>query len=92
MFADADGATGCRVTLREDGPDASLFAVATKADAPLDEGEITLGTYELDADGSNERTIAVGQYGDRVVKVRAWFDDNVPSDMRAAYWRRGEAA
>ena len=76
VFADADGATGCRVTLRDDGPKASLFDVAATTDHPLDEGEITLGAYELDEDGSSERTIAVGQYGDRVVKVRAGFDDD----------------
>src|SRR5690349_14174670 len=76
VFAAADGATGCRATLREDGVEASLFAVATKTDGELDEGEITLGTYELDDDGLDQRMIAVGQLGERVVKVRAGFDDD----------------
>jgi hypothetical protein len=75
VFAGGDGATGCRAALGEDGPQASLFAVDA-ADVPLAEGAITLGAYELDEDGPGERTLAVGQYGDRVVKVRAGFDDD----------------
>jgi hypothetical protein len=75
VFAGADSATGCRATLGDDGPQAMLFALDV-SDAPLTEGAITLGAYQLDPDGSSERTLAVGQYGDRVVKVRAGFDDD----------------
>ena len=76
VFAGPGGATGCRARLGDDAPVASLFAVDAGPDGPLDEGQITLASYELDDDGGSQRTIAVGRYGDRVVKVRAGFDDD----------------
>jgi hypothetical protein len=76
VFAGPGGATGCRVRIGTDPPVAALFAVDAGGDGALDEGQITLGSYELDEDGSSRRTIAVGRYGDRVVKVRAGFDDD----------------
>jgi hypothetical protein len=88
VFASATTATGCRVTLDNDALSATLFAVEPGPDAPLDVGEITLAAYELDGDGSRERTIAVGRYGDRVVKVRAGFDDDtyVTSSMANGWY------
>jgi hypothetical protein len=88
VFASATTATGCRVTLGDDALSATLFAVEPGPDAPLGEGEITLAAYELDGDGSRERTIAVGRYGDRVVKVRAGFDDDtyVTSSMANGWY------
>ena len=88
VFASGTTATGCRVTLGDDALSATLFAVEPGPDAPLKEGEITLAAYELDQDGSRERTIAVGRYGDRVVKVRAGFDDDtyVTSSMANGWY------
>ena len=77
VFADDKGATGCRVTA---GPDGSLhvgfFPVNEDPSKALDEGDVTLGAMEYQADSTDERAIAVGRAGDRAVHVRAGFDDD----------------
>ena len=77
VFADDEGASGCRVTV---GPDRQLhvgfFAVKEDPSKALEKDDLTLGAMEYQDDGTNQRAIAVGRAGDRAVHVRAGFDDD----------------
>jgi hypothetical protein len=77
VFADDEGASGCRVTI---GPDGSLhvgfFPVTEDPSKALKKDDLTLGAMEYQEDGTSQRAIAVGRAGDRAVHVRAGFDDD----------------
>lgn len=77
VFADAAGATGCRVEADlAGGMRATHFAVKAGPEGPLEPGGLTLGAIEYVQDGTSQRTIAVGRAGERAVHVRAGFDDD----------------
>jgi hypothetical protein len=77
VFADGQGATGCRVEVNQaGGMRATHFAVSSDPHGPLDPGGITLGAMQYVTEGTNQRVIAVGRAGERAVHVRAGFDDD----------------
>jgi hypothetical protein len=77
VFADAAGATGCRVEVDEaGGMTASHFAVDASPEGPLELGDVTLGALEFVDEGANQRVIAVGRVGDGAKRVDAGFADD----------------
>jgi hypothetical protein len=77
VFADDDGASGCRVTVDAAGQlHVGFFAVKEDPTTALKDDDLTLGAMEYQDDGTNQRAIAVGRAGDRAVHVRAGFDDD----------------
>jgi hypothetical protein len=77
VFADDKGASGCRVTVGQDGSlHVGFFPVREHPSKALEKDAITLGAMEYQDDGVNQRAIAVGRAGDRAVHVRAGFDDD----------------
>ena len=89
VFADDEGASGCRVTV---GPDGSLhvgfFPVTEDPSKALKKDDLTLGAMEYQEDATTPRSIAVGRAGDRAVHVRAGFDDDtyVTSTLRDGWY------
>jgi len=76
-FGDAQGATGCRVEIGDDGSmRASFLHLNEDPSVALEEGAVSLGAMDYVDDGIRQRAIAVGRAGARVWKVRAGFDDD----------------
>jgi hypothetical protein len=93
VFADDEGASGCRVTVGADGSlHVGFFPVTEDPSKALEEDDLTLGAMEYQEDGTSQRAIAVGRAGDRAVHVRAGFDDDtyvtatLRDDWYAMWW------
>jgi hypothetical protein len=77
VFADASGASACRVEVGRDAVmRATHFRVDDDPSVPLEEGALTLGAMEYQQDGTFQRAVAIGRVGDGARFVRAGFTDD----------------